>query len=506
MGYPFWDTSIGYGLLMATIAVFHVFISHFAIGGGLYLVITEYFARKSQDQARLDYLERLSKFFILLTLVVGALSGVAIWFIIGLINPAATELLIKTFVWAWATEWSFFILEIGAALIYYYGWKRLSARDHLFVGWVYFGAAWMSLFVINGIVTFMLTPGEWLVTREFWDGFFNPTFWPSLVIRTGICVMLAGLFAALVTRGVQDSKLRLKLTRYNSIWGLVGVAIVAPSFAWYFGSLPADIAERLQTMMPSVTSNIDQSYWYLAGVGVILIIFGIIFPRMQRTVVSVLALSLALGWFARFEMVREGARKPFVIPGYMYGNGVEVAQSDTYASEGYLSAITYRTGDDGADLFRHACRSCHTLSGYRALKPALDGTDAEFIAGCIRGATSIVGAMPPFLGTEEEIETLADYIHQKTDRRSLGAIYGLKGVELGEKVFEVRCGKCHVFGGINDNYESLIDLSADEYEEMLNELDDLADEMPAFSGDETERQALIQFFQSLTLQENQTTL
>ena len=35
MNYPFWDVETGYGILMALIAVVHVFVSHFAIGGGL---------------------------------------------------------------------------------------------------------------------------------------------------------------------------------------------------------------------------------------------------------------------------------------------------------------------------------------------------------------------------------------------------------------------------------------------------------------------------------------
>ena len=106
----------------------------------------------------------------LTTLVAGALTGVGIWFVIGLLNPAATELLIHHFVWGWAIEWTFFVLEILAAILYYSGWKRLSPRAHLALGWVYFAAAWLSLAVINGILSFMLTPGRWLETRSFWDG------------------------------------------------------------------------------------------------------------------------------------------------------------------------------------------------------------------------------------------------------------------------------------------------------------------------------------------------
>ena len=45
MAYPFWDARIGYGPLMALIAVVHLFVSHFAIGGDLYLVVAERQAR-----------------------------------------------------------------------------------------------------------------------------------------------------------------------------------------------------------------------------------------------------------------------------------------------------------------------------------------------------------------------------------------------------------------------------------------------------------------------------
>ena len=45
MNYPFWDTGIGYGMLMAAIAVVHVFVSHFAIGGGLLLCYFEWLAQ-----------------------------------------------------------------------------------------------------------------------------------------------------------------------------------------------------------------------------------------------------------------------------------------------------------------------------------------------------------------------------------------------------------------------------------------------------------------------------
>lgn len=56
-------------------------------------------------------------------------------------HPAATASLIGAFVWDWAIEWTFFVVEIAAAMIYYCGWHRLPAAVHLRVGWIYFGAA-----------------------------------------------------------------------------------------------------------------------------------------------------------------------------------------------------------------------------------------------------------------------------------------------------------------------------------------------------------------------------
>ena len=72
MEFPVWDVGIGYGVLMALFGVVHVFVSHFAIGGGLALVLAERRARRAGDVAVLAHVRRLSAFFAPTTLVVGA--------------------------------------------------------------------------------------------------------------------------------------------------------------------------------------------------------------------------------------------------------------------------------------------------------------------------------------------------------------------------------------------------------------------------------------------------
>ena len=57
MNYPVWELGFGSGLLIAIIAVFHVFVSHFAIGGGFFITVSEYFAYKRNDQRLLDFVK-----------------------------------------------------------------------------------------------------------------------------------------------------------------------------------------------------------------------------------------------------------------------------------------------------------------------------------------------------------------------------------------------------------------------------------------------------------------
>jgi mono/diheme cytochrome c family protein len=497
MNYPFWDVEMGYGILMALIAVVHVFVSHFAIGGGLYLVVVERSARRHNDARRLGFVQRLSKFFALTTVVFGALTGVGIWFIIGLLNPAATEVLIHNFVWAWATEWCFFIIEILAALLYYNGWKTMSARNHMIVGWIYFVAAWLSLAVIDGIIAFMLTPGGWLESGNFWDGFFNPTYWSSLVLRTGVCIMLAGLYALLIASREKDASFKSGLVRECAVWGLVGLAVVAASMFWFLADIPASVMDTASKAMAIPMASIHLMWQLSALLGGVLVLFGLVLPKAYQPVVGVIVMALGLAWFGSYEWFRESIRKPYVISGYMYANATEVGRAAEYQADGLLAHMPYRTGDDGADLFRRACRSCHTINGYNALKPVFDGMDRDYIATAVMGTSKMLGNMPPFLGTKAEATLIADHIYQQVDHRPIAEIYGLSGAALGQKVYALRCGSCHVPGGHGSNTESYAGMEPGDLGDMLDMGADLDDSMPTFIGTDEERQALIEYLAML---------
>jgi len=91
---------------------------------------------------------------------------------------------------------------------------------------IYFITAYASLVVINGIITFMLTPGHWIENHRFWSGFFNPTNWPSLAFRSCICLALAGIYA-LITASVQkDAALKARIVRWAALWTVPSLALL----------------------------------------------------------------------------------------------------------------------------------------------------------------------------------------------------------------------------------------------------------------------------------------
>ncbi|MCZ7600831.1 MAG: cytochrome ubiquinol oxidase subunit I [Gammaproteobacteria bacterium] len=195
MHYPWWNVpGLTAPMLIAVVAVLHIYVSQYAVGGGILLAIETSRAHREQDAEALGYLKRHAWFFILVTVVYGAVTGVGIWWTIGLASPLATEALIHIFVFGWAIEWCFFIIEIVAAFLFYYGWDRLRPRTHAAMGYIYAWAAWISLVLITAITGFQLNPGRWPESGGFWTAFLNPQFLPQTLARTGGSLLLACLY------------------------------------------------------------------------------------------------------------------------------------------------------------------------------------------------------------------------------------------------------------------------------------------------------------------------
>src|SRR5205085_910276 len=100
---------------------------------------------------------------------------------------------------------------------------------------------WFSLFWINGILSWQLTPGSWLESRSLWGGFFNPSFWPSLIFRTITSMTIAALVACVVINAIPNLDRGAKTRLINQSARFLAPMVLMPLLGvWYFASIPAD--------------------------------------------------------------------------------------------------------------------------------------------------------------------------------------------------------------------------------------------------------------------------
>lgn len=458
MNYPAWDVPwIGSGWVIGAIAIFHVMISHFAVGGGLYLPLAESKALREGKTAWLEQLQKHAKFFLVLTGVFGAVSGVGIWFAIGLAHPEGTSSLIHNFVFAWAMEWVVFLVELSAAAVYYYTWGRVPQAVHLRVGYVYAGASWLTLVIINGILTFMLTPGSaWLSvagtgqeSTRFWAALFNPTYWPSLWLRTLVCVSLAGIWALLNFSRLDDNKegaVKEDLIRWSCRWLMPAFLLMPLCFFWYLTNVPEPRRDLLHlgisTIGAGTFTQVTRAALVVlmtsATIGGVVYFLAYRSPRDFAWPHASAVLLLALLATGSTEYAREMLRKPYVIGQHLYSSGIRRSEVAAFNETGYLAASPWRPLSKGAvaedphrlgrTVFRGQCLACHTLDGYRALTGYLHGRDESSISNLLamlyeyKPETPYTRFMPPLVGTAEERAALVRFLHAAVAPPSTNAV------------------------------------------------------------------------------------
>lgn len=327
MYYPWLDVPfITAPIVIAIVATLHVFISHYAVGGGILLALENARALRDGDAAYRNYWKKHAKFFILLTVVLGAITGVGIWSTIGLASPLATEILIRIFVFGWAIEWCFFILEIVAGFVFYYFWDKLSPKRHVAAGAIYAAAAWISLVLITGITAFMLNSsglfGDWARTGSFWDAFFNVQFLPQTVVRTG-CALTLGAMYVLLHASIfeKDLDVREKVTRRMRFPAFIGIVLlVAGVVGWAFFLPESSLATLERAAAANVLGGLFVAI--IAGIVLLLLVGPVAKPRETSPGLALGLFLLGIAGIAVGEFVREAVRKPFIVDRVVLGNQI----------------------------------------------------------------------------------------------------------------------------------------------------------------------------------------
>lgn len=476
MHYPWWYVPYGTApMLIALIATVHVLVAHYAVGGGFFLAVETRFAYRTGHQAYLAYLRRHAQFFILLTVVFGAITGVGIWWTIGLASPLATQVLIQTFVFGWAMEWVFFVLEIVSAFGFFYFWGRLPARVHQAFGWIYAWAAWVSLVLITGITGFMLNPGQWIQeeSRTFWTAFFNPQFVPQVVARTGSALLLTSLYVYFHAAWVlgQEGTLRELIARRSARPALAGAGLLVLGGGLWWAFLP----ESARAVIPAAAPlNIFMAL--ALGISVVVVVLTYFGPMKNPGWLSVgmagLLWLLGLAGVSVGEFIREAVRKPYIIYNVVFGHQVFPEEVPSMKHQGYLESglwpktwmlahypQLFHAAEEGrptkappwslqidygrllelpeADrvkigrvLFMYHCNDCHAEGdGYSAAGRLLQGMPRAMMVDFVRHLHHHKFTMPPWTGRDEEARILAEYLATITPPRPTGMLPPMGGSE-----------------------------------------------------------------------------
>ncbi len=409
------------GLVIGGLGTLHVFTAQFAVGAGILLCYFQWLAQTGRSAAAREFLRGYFRFLVLVAFVIGALTGVGMWFTAIQISARTIGTMVREFHWIWAAEWTFFCLEVVSGYAFYRCAERLSDRDRFTLLILYTTAAWMSLFLINGILSWQLTPGDWPATRLVWDGFFNSSFWPSLLYRTVAAMTIASLMACVVINTLTDMPLEARKELIHRAASLLVFMVLMPALGiWYFRVIPADSRSWL------LGGSAAMTMFTIATVGVSLLIglyalVGLIGGRLYVNIATAALLcALAFGATGGGEFIREGSRKPYSIRQTLYSNSIVPGDVAHLRAVGSVTHDPYPLRDAGqypddqlrlgAKVFRFQCSICHTLDGINGLVHLTGRWTLDQKRMNIAKLQHTKPFMPPFSGTAEELEALVQML------------------------------------------------------------------------------------------------
>lgn len=407
------------GMVIGSLGIVHVFLAMFAIGGGMLLCYFQWLAQTGRVPNARRFIDGYFKALVLISFVVGAVTGVAMWFVSIQVSPRTIGMMVEEFHWIWGIEWTFFSLEITAGYCFYRYAARLADRDRFLLLILYSFASWFSLFWINGILSWQLTPGEWSHTHEVWAGFFNPGFWPSLLFGTVTAMTVAALAACVVINAMPGFDRAERTVLINHAARLLFPMALMPFLsAWYFATMPPD--SRAMVLGGSMVMTLFMGLATGASLMIgLYAAFGLLLKRLYiNGATASLLLALSFVATAGGEFVREGVRKPYTVREAMFANSISPDEVAHLRTVGCVTNDPYPLRDPppgdqlvlGARVFRFHCGVCHTVDGANALTHLAGRWTPTQLRTNIAQLQRTKTFMPPFAGTPEELEALARWI------------------------------------------------------------------------------------------------
>ncbi len=437
MEFPIYQVpEIGNGMTIGINAIIHVLISHgVAIGLLSMIYIAEYKGFKGHGKQWEKTARDLIKPSVIIITGVSAVTGVGIWFITSAFAPAGIGSMLRVFFWPWFIEWIVFTLEVIVLLFYYFtwdSWQGEKKKRHVQLGFWYVVLAFLSAFLITGILGFMLTSDGWPWHRNFFPAFFNPSFLPQLILRLGFAVAIGSTVAmAYISFSKYDNDFRSKALKMFGIITGVSLLVWILASVWYFSVVPSTFkTHAVYYFLTTFFSQQTSLLWVALGVtAIILILFiasGISGRYKAMKILFWPSIILIIAGVVQFERVREFIRGPYLMPGYMYANQVLLKEQPYYRDNGMLKNSWWfnhysnrgKAHQKGAYLFYRNCSACHSINGINDIRDRVSGRSQYGIFVIVGNTNRMIPFMPPFSGSEKEQKLLSNFLYRLSESRA----------------------------------------------------------------------------------------
>ncbi|RBQ29628.1 c-type cytochrome [Aliarcobacter lanthieri] len=436
----FYFPEIGSAWIMGITGTIHILASHTSVGAALLFAFLAHKAYKEDRPELYEYMKKYGMFLLIFSYVVGSITGPGIWYTATAASPRGISALIHNFVWVWATEWVFFVFEVVGVFALVYFINKIDRKTHLKLTYAFALASVGTLFLIIGIISFMMWPGNdaFYQTGSVSDAFFGLTTFPHLFLRIGFMIMMSGVIGLIIATSLSDKELKNELIRKMGITSFIGGFITVICFMWYMTTLPDNAKLLLEMYMPDIMTT------KLILVVIFSLYFGIALLKpnfINRPIAVVMLFVVAIFGLWPGEKLRESIRKPYVVGQYVYSNqimGREVPgkniknEVDIIEKNGLLKVnpwipdrlkiITDKNRlEVGELLTKIACSNCHSLEitgKYRPLFEKMNGWDKDTIKSYMQFslATGAVPYMPKISLPEEEFDAMATWIESQFNK------------------------------------------------------------------------------------------
>lgn len=442
--YPTWlEPTVGSGWMVGIIATIHVLASHTAVGAALVFAYLAVVAYRQDRPELLDYIKKYGLFLLVFSYVIGSITGPGIWFSTTVASPRGISALIHSFVWKWATEWVFFVIEVVGVYLVIYLVGKVDQKTHLRIALIFGLASYTTMLIIIGILSFMMWPGQeaWFTEGGYLNGFYGANTFAQLAMRTAFMFTMTAVVGGIVAAGIKDADFKKDMLRRLGILGIVSTLAGAALFQWYLHTLPEYAHLVMENRLPDYFR--PALLIVLAGI-LAYFVFTLLMPRviMPALAGAMAVMILVFGLWPE-EVARESIRKPYVAGQYVYSNQVIArdvpglgiqSEIPLLEEKGFLKTHIFLpenlrdiTPDNaikvGEALATTACSNCHSLSktGMRPLAGYFgNNTDVPMIKQYLQGALSTGNTlyMPKIPLSDAEAEALAVYIASLEDEQA----------------------------------------------------------------------------------------